>query len=196
MILKSGTRISTSGGLLRKTMIIFQFVVSVVLIATTIIVTEQLGFIRSKDLGYDKDHLVVLPADNTIMQHYEDFKNALSSVQGVSHVSGSYETPTYIEWSDGITAETGKEKKEISVNALPVDLDFISTMGMTLMAGRDFNRSDLLAMDTSDNYKNYRHSFILNEKAVSMLGWTPEEAIGKTHQQGISRCNSWCYKEF
>ncbi len=183
-ILKSGTRISNSGGMLRKTMIVFQFVVSVVLIASTIIITNQLGYIRNKDLGYDKDHILVMPADKKILDHYEDFKVSLSALPGINHVSAAYETPTYIEWSDGITAENGREKKEISVTAIPVDLDFIATMGMTLITGRDFNRSDLLLMDTSDNAKNYQHSFIVNEKAIEMLGWTPEEAIGKTISKG------------
>ena len=184
MVLKSGTRISSAGGMLRKTMIVFQFTVSVVLIATTIIVTEQLRFIRNKDLGYNKDHVVVLPVDKAIKEHYEDFRNAVAAVPGIVNVTGAYETPTFIEWSDGITAENGKEKKNISVNAIPVDFAFIETMGMNLIAGRDFIKSDLLAMDTSDNYKNYQHSFILNEMAVKELGWTPSEAIGKTITKG------------
>ena len=119
MILKSGTRTSNSGGTLRKTMIIFQFVVSVVLIASTIIVTEQLRYIRNKDLGYDKEHLLVLPVDTKMLEHYEDLKNSVSELPGITHVSGAYETPTFIEWSDGITAETGSEKKQISDGFLP-----------------------------------------------------------------------------
>lgn len=184
VVLKSGTRTARSGGLLRKSMIIFQFVVSVVLIASTIIVTEQLQFIRNKDLGYNKEQLIVLPVDNIMQQHYENLKSSIASVPGVTHITGAYETPTYVEWSDGITAETGKEKKNLSVNAIPADLDFIATMGMKLIAGRDFSRTDLLMMDTSNEYKNYRHSFILNERAVRDLGWTPEEAIGKTITKG------------
>ncbi len=194
--IKSGTRITTSGGTLRKAMIIFQFVVSVVLIASTIVVTEQLRYIRNKDLGYNKEHLVVLPVDTKMLEHYEDFKRSIASQPGVTHVSGAYETPTFIEWSDGIETETGSGKKEISVNAIPVDMDFIATMGITLIAGRDFTQSDILAMDTSDQYKNYRHSFILNEKAVNDLGWTPEEAIGKTISKGAPGIIRGVVKDF
>jgi putative ABC transport system permease protein len=184
LILKSGLRLTSSGNGIRKTMIVFQFVVSVFLIASTIIVTGQLKYIQNKDLGYNKQQLLILPVDSKMKDHYDDLKKAISAQPGVLKVSAAYETPTYIQWSDGILAETGKEKKEISVNAIPVDFDFIETMGMQLISGRDFTQPDLLAMDTSDNYKNYQLSFILNEKAVEELGWTPEEAIGKTISKG------------
>ena len=153
-------------------MIVFQFVVSVVLIVSTIIVTEQLRYIRNKNLGYDREHVIVMPVDNTMLKHYEDFKNAVEAVPGISSVSGAYETPTFIEWSDGITAETGKEKKDLSVTAIPVDLGFIETIDMKLIAGRDFSGSDLQLMDTSENYKNYSIVSSLM-KMLSMRGWTP-----------------------
>ena len=184
MILKSGLHVSRSGGAMRKTMIVFQFVVSVFLIASTIIVTEQLRYIRNKDLGYDKSQMLILPVDGKMKEHYDDLKNAIAGIPGVQKISGGYESPTFIQWADGISAETGTVKKEISVNAIPVDFDFISTMGIQLKSGRDFNRSDLLAMDTSHDYRDYVFSFILNEKAATELGWTPEEAIGKTIRKG------------
>jgi putative ABC transport system permease protein len=117
-------------------------------------------------------------------EHYEDLRNSVAAVPGIINVSGAYETPTFIEWSDGITAENGKEKKNISCHCDSVDFEFIETMGMKLIAGRDFIKSDLLAMDTSDNNKNFQHSFILNEIAVKELGWTASEAIGKTISKG------------
>ncbi len=195
-IMKSGIRVSSSGGYVRKIMIVFQFVVSVFLIASSIIVTEQLGFIRNKELGYKKEHLIILPIDNKTREHYEEFKSAIVSQPGILGVSGAYETPSFIEWSDGVSAETGTGKKELSVNAIPVDLDFISTLGMQLAAGRDFNRTDLLAQDTTDNYKNYQNSYIINEKAAAELGWTPEEAVGKTLHKGSPGIIKGVVKDF
>ena len=70
---------------------------------------------------------------------------------GVEGVTASYETPEYVEWGDGITAIDEKGKHDISLNAMPVDLDFIKTMKMQLVAGRDFQQSDFAMMDTSNN---------------------------------------------
>jgi putative ABC transport system permease protein len=194
--LKSGFRISTAGGTIRRSMIVFQFVVSVFLIIATIIVVAQLSYVRNKNLGYDKDHIVILPVDTKIKNGYEDFKQALALQPGVSAVSGSYESPTFIKWTDGITAETGKEKREISVNAIPADFDFTKVMGMKLIVGRDFNQADLLEMDTSNLGENYQYSFILNESAVAALGWTPENAIGQKINKGNAGTIRGVVKDF
>jgi len=183
-VLKSGLRVTAAGGTLRKSMIVFQFVISVFLIIATIIVVSQLSYIQNKNLGYDKEQIVILPNDSKMKNGYIDFKHALARQVGVIAVTGAYESPTFIKWSDGITAETGKEKKDISVNAIPVDFDFTKVMGMQLIAGRDFNKADLLEMDTSNQGENYRYSFILNESAVAALGWTPENAIGQKINKG------------
>ena len=183
-VLKSGLRVTAAGGTLRKSMIVFQFVISVFLIIATIIVVSQLSYIQNKNLGYDKEQIVILPNDSKMKNGYVDFKHALARQAGVIAVTGAYESPTFIKWSDGITAETGKEKKDISVNAIPVDFDFTKVMGMQLIAGRDFNKADLLEMDTSNQGENYQYSFILNESAVAALGWTPENAIGQKINKG------------
>jgi putative ABC transport system permease protein len=181
-ILKSNLQVSSSGGQLRKYLIVLQFVISVFLIIATIIVLKQMDYVRNKNLGYDREQVVVLPVDGKM--NYEGLKKALTSHPGVQSVTGAYEDPTNIEWSDGIRANNGKEEKEISVNAIPVDLDFIRTMGMQILAGTDFASADFHLQDTSNDYKNYRSSFIVNEKAANDLGWTAHEAVGKTITRG------------
>lgn len=179
-ILKTGFSFSKSGNGLRKTLIVAQFVISVFLIIATIVVQKQLHFMQNKNLGYDKEHLLVLPLDNTSLNNYDAYKAGLKQVSGVENVASAYETPTYIGWGDMIkkTAEAGD--KGISVNALPVDLDFVITMKIPIIAGSNFTRADFAAMDTSNDYKNYRYSFIINESLAKQLGYTPEEAINKT----------------
>lgn len=178
-ILKSGLRISGSGGGLRKSLIVFQFVISVFLIIATIVVLQQVSFIQHKEMGYDREQVVVLPVDYKMHAVYEPFKKAMALNAGVVSVTGAYDAPTFVAWSDGLTSDDGKGKKELSVNAMPVDLDFIKTTGMHLTAGRDFITSDFALQDTADNYKNYHNAYILNEKAAKELGWTAEQAIGK-----------------
>jgi putative ABC transport system permease protein len=183
-VLKSGFSFSTSGGGLRKSLIIFQFVISIFLIISTIIIMQQMRYIQHKNLGYDREHIVVLPADRVIHRNYEALKKEIGLIADVKDVTGAYEAPVFIRWGDGITAETGNEKKKIHVNAIPVDLNFSKTMGIQLIAGTDFTPSDFQLMDTSNNYKNFRYTFIINEAAAREIGWTPEEAIGKTITKG------------
>jgi putative ABC transport system permease protein len=195
-ILKSGLRVSSSGGGLRKSLIVFQFVISVFLVIATIVVLRQVSFIQHKQMGYDREQVLVLPVDSKMKAIYEPFKKALAINPNVVSVTGAYEDPTFVGWGDGITADDGKGKKDLSVTAMPVDLDFIKTMGMQLVSGRDFIKADFAQQDTSNEYKNYRSSYILNEKAARELGWTPEEAIGKTVSRGTPGAVTGVVKDF
>lgn len=178
---------STGGkGLLRKSLIIGQFAISVFLIIYMMVIVKQTNFINNKDLGYNKEQVVVLPINSEIENNFESFKNALEQTDGVQSVTASYETPEFVNWGDGITAYTDQGKKEISLKAMPVDLDMVKTMQMELVAGRDFRKSDFALMDTTDNYKNFRQPYIINESLAKEIGWTPEEAVGKTIEKSAS----------
>ena len=181
-ILRSGFRI-TGNNSLKKTLIVFQFVISIFLIIATVIILQQLSYIRNKDLGYNKDHIVVLPADRRIVEHYDDLKKALALNPGVESVSGAYTSPTNIGWGDGLK-RSEDDSKGISVNAIPVDEDFVKTMSLKILAGTDYSYSDVQQMDTSNNNKNLKYSYILNEAAAKGLGWTRQEAIGKSVSKG------------
>jgi putative ABC transport system permease protein len=104
----------------------------------------------------------------------------------VESITSSYDTPENVQWGDGITAIDEKGKHEISLNAMPVDLDFTKTMKMQMIAGRDFQQSDFGNMDTANDYKNYQQPFIINETLAKKIGWTPQQAIGKTIEKGVS----------
>ena len=183
-ILKSGFRMSSSGGNLRKSLIVFQFVISVFLMISTMVILQQLSFIQNKKLGYDKDHVLVLPASEEIHDSYDAVKAALKQVPRVINAGGASGTPTYVEWTDGLTASTNAGQKSFSIKAIPCDADFVKTLGIQIIAGTNFKSEDMHMMDTSDNGKNFRYTFMLNESAVKALGWTPEQAIGKTVEKG------------
>lgn len=184
-ILKSGVRASNAGGLLRKSLITFQFTIAIFLLAATLIIGQQISYIEHKELGYDREQVVILPVDAQTRSQYDLLKAAFERTPGVLSVTGAYEDPTSIGWGDGIRADGEDGPKELTLNATPVDLDYLETMGMELVAGRDFLESDLLLQITDNNYENYRASFILNEKAVRDLGWTLEEAVGRTIYRGV-----------
>jgi putative ABC transport system permease protein len=195
-VLKSGISISASGGVLRKGMIVLQFVIAVFLIVATIIVTSQLNYIQDKELGYDKESVMILPADFRAGAGFEEMKMALLQIPGINSVTGAYESPGFVQWSDGLHANTSMGEKNISINAIPAELDFTKTLNMQLLAGRDFIKADLLEMDTSNNGANYKASFILNESAAKAMGWSPEQAIGKTVDRGVSGTVKGVVKDF
>jgi putative ABC transport system permease protein len=195
-ILKSGLRMSNSGGLLKKSLIVFQFVISVFLVVATIVVLTQVSYIQNKQLGYNREQVMVLPVDYKMKAGYENLKKAFEQNPNVLSVTGAYEDPTSIEWGDGISSDDGQGKKELSVTAVPVDLNYTKTMGMQIIAGRDFNHADFALQDTSNDYANYRGSYILNENAVKTLGWTPEQAIGKTVSRGVPGLVTGVVKDF
>src|SRR5438309_4335733 len=98
-ILKSGFIFSSSGSL-RKTLIVFQFVISIFLTGSTIVLLQQLSYIRNKDLGYDKQQVVVLPVDRIVSNNYDNIKKAIALTPRVLSVGGAYEEPTDIGWGD------------------------------------------------------------------------------------------------
>jgi putative ABC transport system permease protein len=183
-ILKTGFSFSSRGSGLKKSLIVVQFAISLFLIITTIVILQQIYYIHNKNLGYNKEHIVVLPMDYKAIDKYDGLKQQVSLLPGVKGVSGAYDLPTFIQWNDGFTANNGKEEVDFSAHAIPVDMDFIKTLNMQLVAGTDFTPADLLSMDTSNDGKNSRYTFILNETAVKKIGWTPQEAIGKTVAKG------------
>jgi putative ABC transport system permease protein len=185
-VLKKGFNFTGGNNMLQKVLTVTQFGISVFLIIYTLIILQQMHYMQTKNLGYDKDHIVVLPVTGNMLPHFQDLKDAFSQVKGVESVTASYETPEYVEWGDGITATDEKGKHDISLNAMPVDLDFTQTMKMQLAAGRDFQQSDFAIMDTSNNNANYHVPYLINETLAKELGWTPEQAIGRQIQKGAT----------
>ena len=179
-VLKKGFTFTGGRNTLRKSLIVTQFAISVFLIIYTTIILQQMHFMQIKNLGYDKEHIVVLPIGGKMLDNFKNIKEAIVTVPGVESVTASYETPEFVEWGDGITAIDEKGTHNISLNAMPVDLDFIKTMKMQLVAGRDFQETDFTMMDTNNNNSNYHLPYIINETLANKIGWDPQHAIGRT----------------
>jgi putative ABC transport system permease protein len=161
-----------SGGL-RRVLVVVQFSISVVLIIATVIVFQQLNFLQNSELGYQKDQMMILSKSDQISAQYELFKNELMNISGVASVGGSSRVPSgQLLDSQGAQAEVNGEllPTEIVVKNIYIDEDFISTYGIDLISGR--NISPEFGADSS--------SFILNQKAVDIIGWAnAQEALGK-----------------
>ncbi|MBL0183377.1 MAG: FtsX-like permease family protein [Chitinophagaceae bacterium] len=185
-VLKKGFTFTGGNNMLRKSLIVAQFGISIFLIIYTVVIMQQMHYMQTKHLGYDKDHIVVLPISGNMLRDFQNLKDAIAAVPGVEGVTASYETPEFVEWGDGVSTTDEKGQHNVSLNAMPVDLDFTKTMKMQLTAGRDFQESDFAMMDTSNNNTNFHQPFIINETLARKIGWAPQEAIGKTLDKGVT----------
>lgn len=157
--LKRGAKSSV----LRIVLVSFQFVVSIILIIGTFTVNSQLKYVRSKNLGYDKEHVIVMQMRNSETQlKYEAIKEAIQRNPNVINVSASSTSPL---GSNDFSAHhaVGKPADEISMFwAQMVDENYIDTYKMEMAQGRNFSKKF-----TSDK----KDSIIINEAAVKKLGW-------------------------
>ncbi len=176
VVLKGSFKNTGKGQTLRRSLIVFQFAISVFLIISTFIVQRQLYFIQNAKLGYDREHIVVLPMDGKMVQSIPLIKQQLKSNSNVLNVSYCYRTPVEGGGGYNMRSATMPETQQIAVAANPIDEDFIPTVGMQIIAGENLTQRDVkeAALDS-----NALYHFVLNESAASQLGWSAQDAIGK-----------------
>jgi len=173
---------NTSGGLiLRKSLIVVQFGISVVLIAGTIIVYQQVNFMRKQKLGVDINQTLVLSGvqsipDSVYQDALQPFKSELLKIPGVkSMTSSSNVMGQEIYWTNGFQSLDHKELGGSTVYRLGVDYDFIPQFGMKLLAGRNFSK----------DFPTDKKGAILNDRALAQMGFKdPQDAIGKKISNG------------
>lgn len=174
-VLKGKLQNSNRGVQLRRALVVFQFVISVSLVLGTLIVIQQLNYMQSQDLGFAKDEVFVVNAARIKSNNpkaFETFKNDLQSLSMVNRVSFANSLPGNPGWLGQIAYPEGKSGDDaVTTEYMAVDDDYISTLGLELIAGRNFDQSRPAALE---------NGLILNETAVTAFGWaSPNEAIGK-----------------
>ncbi|MEP0547438.1 MAG: ABC transporter permease [Rhodothermales bacterium] len=158
---------------LRKGLVVLQFGISAFLIAGTLVVLSQLRFMGDQALGFDKEHLVVLPLnDQILLEKYPAMEVALRQHPGIVATAGINQIPGQLGWTSGFHAEGLAEEDEFLIKGLPAQATVVDGLGLQLVAGRGFP-----ADPPEPDSANYLH--ILNETTVARLGWTPEEAVGR-----------------
>ena len=154
--------------LLRKGMVVLQFILSFVLIMASFIVTEQHHYLRTKDMGFNKDNVVAIEIRGTMEANFEATKQAFESDPGVLSASYQYGLPGEAFAGDGI--RDVENDKDVPISMLLVDHDYIKTLGLKIVAGREFDRN---------RPADIRGAFIVSESGAKALGHlNPEEAIG------------------
>ncbi len=161
-VLSERLRLRNSGNLLRKILVVVQFTISVFLIVGLSILFAQMNFVRNKNLGFDKEHIIAVPLpDWFVRNNYEYYKNALLANRNIIHVSGASSIPGGV-FDIGLLWPLGSTFSEaLSVQVLYVDYDFVDTFGMSLLEGRDFSREFPGDMD---------RALLLNDEAKKRFG--------------------------
>jgi len=178
-VLKSNVLSSPGGNMLRSFLVVFQFSVSLLFIIGTLIANSQLHYIQNKSLGMNPDQVLVLDLSTGISAgKLASMKNELLSNASITSVTASYDSPLNVQGGYSISAKDKPNDFSMNITAIPVEKDFVKTMGMKLVAGENFNDSDI-AQATLDSADLRKYAFILNESAVKALGWKAAGAIGK-----------------
>jgi putative ABC transport system permease protein len=152
------------GKLLRNGMVVFQFSISIALIIFTGVVSQQLRFSADKDLGFDKENLLVLERAEWANGE-EAFVSALTQLPGVMSASWCSSVPPYVFGGDKFSG-SGSEKT-VSLNFAKSDENYLPALGVKLLLGRNFSKD--IPGDSG--------RVILNQKAVQAFGWTVDESV-------------------
>ena len=166
---------------LRKALVSFQFILSIVLIAGTLLITNQLSFMANKELGYEKDQVLVIKSplitDSTTTLKTTALKTELLQYPAITSFTKSTEVPGKLIALRSESRKEGLDKEaNISMHLKSIDDQFLSTFNIPLVAGRNFTETERSNPFDSDNTK-----ILLNEILATRLGFrNPEDALGKS----------------
>jgi len=167
-VLKGTVKLSTGSTLFRKVLVVVQFGLSVFLIIATIIVSKQVNYIQTKDLGYDRENLIYISLEGDLTAKYKIFKDEALKMPGIQQVTRMSMTPTNFGSTTGGVQWDGKDPNlNVEFTQVSVGYDFASTLKLKMADGRDYSRD--YATDTSN--------YLINEAALSRIGY--KNPVGK-----------------
>ena len=159
-VLKGSLKFKACDVLFRKGLVVFQFALSVMLIVGTAIVYKQLNYVQTKNLGLDRRHIVYIPMEGDLPKNYEVFKSEVMPTGLVQDISQCTTIPTNVHtWSYGYSWPGKDPNEKVKFMEIRVGYDFLKTMKIQLMEGRDF--SPEYGADTSN--------FVINEEAARQM---------------------------
>ena len=171
-ILKGVLKFTRGSIFFRKGLTVFQFVLSIVLLIATIVITRQTDYVQHTNVGYNRENLVYIRVEGALstMPNYLLFKQRVSAMPGIAMVDRSSETPHSMNFdvADAINWEGKPKDANVGFEPASVGFDFVRLMNLSIVKGRDFSR--LNATDSTD-------AFIVNEVAVREMGM--KDPIGK-----------------
>ena len=160
--------------LLRASLVVLQFSISIALMIGVLTVNEQLDYVHSKPLGFNGENMMVLPLNDQIYENFDNLRQQWTQKNGIRSVSMASRVPSgRLLDSQDFSAEVDGEMKSATfrVADIHVDHDYLTSLGVKFVAGRNFSRE--LHSDSTE-------AFIINEATAYAMGWdSPEAALGK-----------------
>ncbi|QSE98531.1 ABC transporter permease [Fulvivirga lutea] len=156
-VMKGKMQTNKSMSWLRNGLVVFQFAISIILICGTLIVRDQINFMAQKDLGYNKEHLIVVDRIGTLNEQLDVFIKEVQALPEVEMAGGSGVIP--VNQYFGIQFMPQGASEPITTNSMTADDDYIKTMGFEIVEGRGFSK------DFNDSL-----SLIINQRTVDLLG--------------------------
>lgn len=156
----------TKGATLRKTLVVVQFTISIFMILSILVIVLQIDFLKKKELGFNKDHMVVLPLGG---RNSEEVRSRILQNPNVQAVATSLNIPGQFSGDDTYLPEGKDQNETIRVSAFSVGYDFIDTYGMQIIQGRNFSRD--FSTDAAE-------AVLINETTAREIGWG-HDALGK-----------------
>ncbi|MEM7110200.1 MAG: ABC transporter permease, partial [Bacteroidota bacterium] len=167
-ILKGSFKFSTRGAWLRKSLVIVQFTISSTLIVGTAVIYQQLDYIQSENLGFDRDQVIALPMNDQVKEKLSTLKNELNGIEGVVNLSATMQLPGRVQFESTMAHKEGEENRHL-MRLIPGDINYLNTLSLKLISGEDF--TDLKSKE--------KYQFIINEQTANFFGWDMEQAIGQ-----------------
>jgi len=161
------TSMSTGKSMFRKILVVSQFTAAIILIISTLVIYKQLNYIRSKNLGFNREHVVIIPLNESLRNNYESYKNEIYQNPNIINVTIASNVPTDIGNINPVYWEGQTKENYKTINWVAVDYDYFDTFEMNIAKGRKFSR------EFSTDVKNY----IVNEEVVRIMGI--ESPVGK-----------------
>jgi putative ABC transport system permease protein len=163
-VLKGSVKNSRQNGRLRRVLVVFQFAVSILLIIGTMIMYRQIKFMLNKDVGFNKEQLIVINRAGALGTKVKSFKESVKGIPGVISIASSTAVPGRNNNNNGYMME-GRKDETFLMQTNWIDYDYLETYGMTLVSGRSFNES----------FTTDQQACLLNESAVKNFSITDLE---------------------
>jgi putative ABC transport system permease protein len=164
-VLKGEAVTGKGHGRFRKVLVVIQFTLSILIAISAIFLYKELKFLQNKDLGFDKEKLICIPMNDTIRANYQSFKSELLREPLISGVTASTWNPVNIGSNSGGARWDGMDPdKHVLIGTCGIDYDYLKTLGISLVSGRDFSRDFVsdMARDTTGN-------FLVNEEVAKIM---------------------------
>jgi putative ABC transport system permease protein len=158
-VLKGNTKSSMQNGRLRRVLVVFQFAVSILLIVGTMVMYRQIKYMLNKDVGFNKEQLIVINRAGALGTKIKSFKDTVKEIPGVINIASSFGVPGRNYSNNGYMIE-GRKDETFLIQTNYIDYSYLDTYGMTIVSGRSFNESF-----TSD-----QQACLINETAVKDFG--------------------------